>query len=143
MITITRIAGESYNLQTGEQMPKALILSNGIREYSLYVDDHTAKDILSLLLEVSQESTASSAPVGSEPSQEKRKVPSAEDPVIPSHGSRSQIYALEHATYGGPLEAPQPPPMAVIEGDDPDTEEEYGLEPGEEYNDPATGAASL
>ena len=48
MIFVSRIVGESYDLQTGKELPKALVLSNGTYEHTLYVDDKTVQAIISL-----------------------------------------------------------------------------------------------
>lgn len=133
MITVTRIAGESYNLQTGEMLPKALVLSNGAKEYFLYVDEETAAAVLQLLVE--DTSSVEHLP----PSRFR------EESVEPSEQPKKEPPNKEPLRKNLDLEAPaaQPPPMAVVEGAPEQEEEEYEREPGEEYNDPATGAASL
>jgi hypothetical protein len=50
MITVKRITGESYDLETGEEIPKTLVLSNGSQEVSIAVDDETAVEVVKLMV---------------------------------------------------------------------------------------------
>lgn len=123
MIKVTRIAGESFDLETKQEMPKALILSNGKREYAIYVDDETAKAVVELMME--------SLPARAVPknggSSSTNTRPTPERPVIPV--AEPELAAPEMATVG---DAPETEP-----------DDNIGMEPGEEYNDPTTGAESL
>jgi hypothetical protein len=132
MIKVTRIAGESYNLETRQEMPKALILSNGKREFAVYVGDDVAEAVLEMMLDSEAPARAGKPRV---------EEPTLERPVMPPQLAKpapktppARVHTFE-----------KPPPMAEI-GDAPEPEEEddnSGSEPGEEYNDPATGAGSL
>lgn len=128
MIRVVRIAGESFDLETKREMPKALILSNGMREYALYVDDDTATAVLGMMLDGPKQNVSMSTKVPE---------PTIERPVIPTKPKPVPITTFEKPSRS--------PSMAEVGGA---AEEEYedenlGVEPGEEYNDPATGAESL
>lgn len=127
MIKVTRIAGESFDLETKEELPKALILFNGKREYPIYVDDETARAVVEMMME---------------------SVPAR---AVPKNGGSS-------STNTGPLagipeelkkrldslEPKGPPPMATVgDAPEPEMDDNSGVDPGEEYNDTATGAESL
>lgn len=49
MIRVVRITGEGFNLENGEQEPKALVLSNGENEVSIPVDDEAVNAVLHLM----------------------------------------------------------------------------------------------
>jgi len=130
MIKVTRIAGESFDLETKQELPKALILSNGKREYTIYIDDETAKAVVELMMEspaVSEEVKKGNGKRSSTNTRPPAPRPQVSEPVV--------IPVTEPAG---------PPPMATV-GDEPEPEmdDNSGFEPGEEYNDPATGAESL
>ncbi len=120
MIRIVRLAGESYDLETGTQLPKALILSNGVREFALHVDDDTAMAVVHMMAEGQQALDEAVA-----------------EAKVPGNGS------------GEPIEEPprlrevEPPTMASVVDDEAEEEDSLEREPGEEYNDPATGVGSL
>ena len=127
MIKVVRIAGESFDLESRKEMPKSLILSNGKREFSLYVDDVTA----AVVLEMMRDSDVQPAPASPQ-------VPSPERPVMAKPVKKP---AAPVRTFEKPVAAP---PMAEVEvGGSAADDDNSGFEPGEEYNDPATGAASL
>jgi hypothetical protein len=131
MIKVVRIAGESFDLENQHEMPKALILSNGAEEFSVYVDDETAAAVLKLML------------AGAHPNVSMSTKPAPERPVAPTKAVRpAQVRTFEpvhtHENVG------EPPPMVEVGGSAAEVEEDTSeLEPGEEYNDPATGAESL
>jgi hypothetical protein len=118
MIRVARIAGESFDFITKSELPKALILSNGFRELSLHVDDETARAIVEMELE----SEASHV---------------SPDPVPATRNHDPQVVARTFDTRSPVVERQRSNP-AIME-----LEDEQGLEPGEEYNDPTTGAESL
>lgn len=135
MIKVTRIAGESYDFENRRETPKALILSNGKREFALYVDDATAEAVLEMMLE-----SDTPEPKNGKPGV---VVPTPEHPVMPTAkpAPRKTAPAPVHT-----FEKPAPSPPMVEIGGAAELEEEddnSGFEPGEEYNDPATGAESL
>jgi hypothetical protein len=121
MIRVVRIAGESYDLETGATRSKELVLSNGYREVSLPVEDEAIQAVLLMMAEIRGET------------QLREEAP--EPPSAPEgNGGRAPHVIVElvddilvkdeaHAAY------------------EPEMEDEY--EPGEEYNDPATGVESL
>jgi hypothetical protein len=117
MIAVIRIAGESLDLQTGAEMPKALVLSNGISEYTLFVDDDTARAVIGMQREL-EEGSEDKASVGPEPT--------AVEKVKPLSKAPAQV-----AT------------MAVVDDEEERPQEEDELEPGEEYQDSQTGVDSL
>lgn len=51
MITVIRVTGESYDLETGTQIPKAIVISNGVQELSILVDDDTARKVIGLMMD--------------------------------------------------------------------------------------------
>ena len=59
MIKLIQIVGESYNLETGQETKKALVLSNGIRQLSVEVSDEVIRDLIMMQLEASQAETPS------------------------------------------------------------------------------------
>jgi hypothetical protein len=125
MIQVVRIQGESFNLGTGELIPKSLILSNGVRELFLPVDDSTAEEVLRMLVECAE--------VGEEvPSISGTVEPGVHKPVSPS----AKVDSLHIELVDTPLsEAGETPAVDDKEDDD--------FEPGEEYNDPMTGIGSM
>jgi hypothetical protein len=122
MIKVIRIAGESFDFETKKETPKALILSNGKTEFSLYVDDAVAEALVMMMLEADAV------------------------PVVPAKPNGS---AAKHATPTpapkAPVSRPKPEQqMAVVSHDEIDlSDDNSGFEPGEAYNDPSTGAESL
>lgn len=50
MIIVKRITGESFDLETGEQIPKTLVLSNGEREATIIIDDAAALTVVKLMV---------------------------------------------------------------------------------------------
>ena len=49
MIVVRRIAGESFDLVTGEEIPKSLVLTNGHSEVSIPVDDASVARVIELM----------------------------------------------------------------------------------------------
>lgn len=47
-VTVARIQGESFDLSTGEAVPKAVVLTNGTSEIPLYVNDEIAMSVLAM-----------------------------------------------------------------------------------------------
>lgn len=134
MIRVIRIAGESYDLETGEELPKALILSNGLREFALHVDDDTAHAVVQMMAE-SQEARS------------QKTVEKAKRVSIPGNGSNpvELIRPAHRDGLEGIVQGAHSPAMATVV-DAPEEEElmdDEGYEPGEEYSDPATGVGSL
>lgn len=128
-ITIKKILGESFDLDTKEELPKALLLSNGQAEAVVYVDDACIEQVLLLMAGVTP-TVASTAPVRASVSAE-----SINQPVQQSVRRRS----------------PQPRKITQSEIDEIAASEAFqkfdgaleGFDPGEVYADPDTGASSL
>jgi hypothetical protein len=116
MIFVSRIVGESYDLGSGKELPKALVLSNGKEELLLFVED----DIIQSIIRLSQTAApaAPAAPV-------QKQVLKLQDQVQVSDESEVR---LNPSLIPEPAELPEPP---VEEG------------PGSDYDDPTTGVASL
>ena len=55
MIKLVSIVGESYDLETGNELPKSIVLTNGIRQLSIPVSDEVIKDILMMEMELKKE----------------------------------------------------------------------------------------
>lgn len=128
MIRVVRIAGESFDLETKKELPKSLVLSNGTRELSVYVDDDTAAEVLKMMLEGTRPDTSTSTRPALKRAPEPVPIHTFEKPTQ----ARSPVPVCSN-------ENGRPTPSVVAEGE----EENGGLEPGEEYDDPATGAGSL
>lgn len=140
MIRVVRIAGESYDLETGSEFPKALILSNGIREFALHVDDETIKAVVEMMAEGqmarNQKTVAKAKQVkvpgnGSTGPAVPQETPAQEQAdVVVYEDQAAQRFVDELREATGEIPADEP-------------EDDTGYEPGEEYNDPATGVESL
>jgi hypothetical protein len=126
VIKVVRIAGESYDLETGAEMPKALVLSNGVREVSIHVDDSVINEVVQMM----QESPSAPAPIAA--------------PVEPPGGNGG--LELPDVDLQTPrISTTQPRPAVNLEAEIAAAEATVageGFEPGEEYDDPGTGAAS-
>jgi len=137
MIKVTRIAGESFDLENRHEMPKALILSNGKREFALYVDDETAGAVLEMMLD-------DDTPTPSKNGPPKVAVPTSKHPVMAAAELVTPAPKKPASVPVHNFEKPKPPPMAEVgRAAEPEEDDNSGFEPGEEYNDPATGAESL
>lgn len=53
MIKVVRISGESFDLESGKEIPKALVLSNGIREILIPVDEEIIVQVIQMTTETS------------------------------------------------------------------------------------------
>lgn len=143
MIRVVRIAGESYDLETGATRPKEVVLSNGHREVGLPVDDEKVQDLLMMAAEIDM-----LAQLGEKEGLVEEELVTAPNGIpVPRWGGPSPSQG-----NGG---AERPPDMSQLSDEmgphdhthegpvtyEPESDEEY--EPGEEYNDPATGVGSL
>jgi len=124
MIKVIRIAGESFDFETKKETPKALILSNGKTEFSLYVGDDVAAAVVRMMLESEPEGTAPSKSNGSAVVRSPTPVPQPKAAVAS-------------------MSAKTPQMASVVDEELASMEDNLGGDPGEEYNDPATGAESL
>jgi hypothetical protein len=58
MIVVRRIAGESYDLVTGKEQPKALVLSNGHSEVFVPINEETVLRVIQLMVTSPQDNAA-------------------------------------------------------------------------------------
>ena len=114
MIVVARIVGEGIDLASGSETPKSLVLSNGQREITLQVDDETIQEVIRMASESG--AIAMSAPPYPEPT------------VVPPH------VEVPH------IEEPALAPPAMSLDDEEDVTSDGA---GDEYDDPATGVASI
>ncbi len=138
MIRVIRIAGESFDLESGKEMSKAIVLSNGHRELSVYVDD----DIIQGLLQMSAEAVSEAPQIPQHPGWPK-SLPSdngtgAEQPLSTVMDQGGLADAL--ATQGTELDFETDPVFEATPSFGP---KEPEFEAGEEYDDPSTGTPSL
>jgi hypothetical protein len=139
MIFVTRIIGESYDFSSGSQLPKSMVVSNGVREINIAVSDEVAIEVLALMAELR--------------AQVKKAMPPA--PVVPVVHSPAKLPESDYEEPvtevrtnlfrgQGPAKAPTASPYRASF-----TEEAQallapvGVEPGSEYDDEGTGVESL
>jgi len=113
VITVTRIIGESYDFGTGKETPKAIVLSNGLSEVAVAVDEETLAQVIALYVEAEQQDHIHTSEDG--------RVPE----VDPYHEPPPSIQT--------PDDEPQVPPSFD------DIEQEVGPE----YNDLSSGVESI
>jgi hypothetical protein len=128
MIRITRVVGESFDLETKTETPKALVLSNGIREFHLYVDDDTALSIIAMIQETGEASSKPALVTAFSFTPDKPGYYVAGRSPLLDQSAKSALPALASVE-----ELPEVAQGA--EGGDQG--------PGDEYNDVLTGAGSL
>jgi hypothetical protein len=117
MIFVSRIIGESYDMNTGKEMPKAIALSNGKEEVLLYVDDN----IVQALIQMAKKSERAVV------------VPPPVDLQVPARRPEppeDTNVRLNPRLVPQVVDVPEEPP-AQDDG------------PGADYDDPTTGVASL
>ena len=122
MITVSKISGESFDLNTGKELPKSLVLTNGRRELLVVVDDDTIREIIEMEME-----SRNQLP----------ETPEARRPGVPPH--RPPIAASSNIRMNPELSVPELAEMSEIQDEEPPEEEG----PGAVYDDPATGVPSL
>lgn len=128
MIRVTRIVGESFDLESGEEKSKAIMLSNGHRELLVHVSD----GVIDSLLRMTAEALPPDAP----------QVPSGNGSGVPQPPAKvlsqeEMDSALE--TQGTDLDFKTDPVFEDVPAFAPEPE----FEAGEEYDDPSTGTPSL
>lgn len=143
MILIKRIVGESLDLETGEEISRGLLLTNGISEVVVPVDDEFLKTVILLMHEMRggppmpeaqpvQETPAPSAVVKNNvPTPQ--KVPATVAPFVME--PRPDVME-EHLASGAVADF-----MGDLESGDFAPEEDF--DPGETYEDPDTGVDSI
>ena len=124
MIEVVRITGESFDLKSGAEIPKALVLSNGIREIHVTVGDEVVAEVVGMMAEAA----GIAHEVGPVP------------PPAPPPGNGDLDAAVEAVQQDIQRRvSAQPAPIAQVE--DAPVDEDEG--PGEEYDDESTGVSSL
>jgi hypothetical protein len=126
VIKVVRIAGESYDLETGSELSKAIVLSNGAREISIHVDDNIIGEIVQMMTEAQ----GGTLPMG--PSKPQVPQPTGGNGGLEPPDVKSPSPPLVKPKVK--LEAELAAAEAAVSGEE--------FEPGEEYDDPGTGAAS-
>jgi len=114
MISVIKIVGDSFDFRTGKETPKSIVLSNGKKEVSIYVNDEEALAIVSMLAD-------------------EVVVPEVKvhvEPVTPV--SRPALVAMTNETVD--MRTPAEPELV----DEPNVED-----PGVDYADKLTGVGSL
>lgn len=127
MISVIAISGETYDLSTGRETPKGIILSNGIRNITIEVSDEVIKEVILLDTEARNVSVPkSAAPLEPKRNGKTRKVKVA---LAVAQEAAEQLELGVAVLEDNPLgEAVDPPPE-----DDP----------GFDYADSETGVASV
>lgn len=128
MIRVVRIAGEGYDLDTGEAHPKSLVLTNGYREVFLPVDDQAVHAVLEMVAEVA--------------AVELKKAPEGNG-GLHEHELEKAMAAETHEGIKDSVAVKLREGCRPVLGELPDEPVEELYEPGEEYSDPATGVGSL
>ena len=54
MIYLSRIVGESLDLQTGQELPPSIVLSNGDQDITLYVGEQEMRQIVAMYVGTTQ-----------------------------------------------------------------------------------------
>jgi len=121
MIRVTRIIGESFDVETRTETPKSVVLSNGKREVVIPVGDEVAQAIVGMLVE-DLESRIPSGP---------RPTPTLDEVLSSPDGQE----ALAKENYG--------PDWQEQKNRQPELAEIPDEGPGNEYDDPTTGVESL
>jgi hypothetical protein len=143
MILIKQIVGESLNLDTGEEISKGLLLSNGISEIVVPANDELLRAVILLVHEArGGPSVENSRPVREAPAPTAARAPTPRKPsAAPAAAAASFVIAPvpnemeEHLSSDSVSD--------FMSGLDGDFEEEEGFDPGEVYEDPDTGTASI
>lgn len=123
MLKVVKIIEGGINLETQEELPRSIVISNGYREVHVAVNDNVIRELVALFVD------------NGEPHQ---NIPVGDSPNAPTTPRR-------------PIKrpSPSPPPVATTTGDTFEVEDEQvfdedeGFEPGEEFSDSGTGASSL
>jgi len=141
MLTITKIIEGGIDLATREELPRCVVVSNGAREVTVPVPNGAMEKIVQLYIEGLQVERTSHANQVVQSIKGLNIVEKAE--VVDDLHVRVQPKApTEHIEMK--VEVPretsdydEPPPSSDVVDDD------SGFQPGEEYDDSGTGAASL
>ena len=121
MISVIAISGETYDLQTGHETPKSLILSNGLRTITIEVNDEVIREVILMNAEIA----------GAQPAP-KRNVKSKRAKVI-------EEPPLEETVEDGMESAAEPNLGEAADAPDGDAEGDAGVD----YFDTDRGVASV
>lgn len=137
MITITKIQGESYDVNTGQEMGRALVITNGISTATIEVPDAAVETVVQLIVELQQRHQH---PVREEYVTDA----SGGNPVIKEGASRAVPSKANGSRVRSPMREALPSQArdffeSALSGD----VNEENFEPGETYDDPDTGVSSL
>ena len=124
MIRVTKIVGESFDIDSGKETPKSVVLSNGKREVVIPVGDDVAQAIVGMLVE-ELEGRLPRTP---------RPTPTLDEVLSSPDGQE----ALSKENYG-----PDWQEQVSRRPVQPELAENPEDGPGDEYDDPATGVGSL
>jgi hypothetical protein len=78
MIRVTRIIGESYNVETGETVSKLLVVTNGVDEVAIPIGDAYVESVIRLL---TAEPITPQVPKNTVPAKPKRNGRKTAEPV--------------------------------------------------------------
>jgi hypothetical protein len=139
MIRVVRLAGESLDLETGTELPKSLVLSNGLREVSIIISDDIAREVVRMQVELKKYVSEHIDNPGVDPDgQPQENVPKSTSPTNIEEAKQQIQRRIQQVTRAQPAD---PPPLAEVEDSPGDDEGDDG--PGSEYEDQNTGTASL
>ena len=119
MLKVVKIIEGGINLETKEELPRSIVISNGHREVHVPANDIVIRDVVSLFVDNGEP----------KPPEEELLTKAPNVPQRPPPSPR-----------------PASPRTAVtFEADEPasDSFDDEGFEPGEEFSDSGTGASSL
>jgi len=145
MIRVVRISGESIDLETGKELPKSLVLSNGLREISITVSDEIVQEVIRLQVEQAQfrseQEVKGSGIVAGQVAGHTVGPPNPLSASAIEEAKRQIHERIQKVVRQPSVAAPgQPPPLATL---DDAPEERDPDDPGQEYDDRITGAVSL
>jgi len=127
MLKVVKIIEGGIDLETQEELPRSLIVSNGRREVTVPANDNVIREVVELLAEM------------------------VDAPLDVSMEAKMRVNS--QPVSGSTTPRPPPSPRPVSKSPSPfESDEERGsqtpfddegFEPGEEFNDGGTGAGSL
>lgn len=134
MLKVVKIIEGGIDLVTQEELPRSLIISNGMREIAVPANDIVIREVVELIAEYAAKP----------PNVSVEDVSRYTEPNAPATPPR--------ANMANPYRRTPPSPQVVNQAPSPFEDEEEGprmpidedgFEPGEEFNDGGTGAGSL
>jgi len=140
MLKVVKITEGGIDLETKTELPRAIVISNGHREVTVPANDIVIKEVVALFAENG----------GPKPEGAERHLAAAHKWPL-GHGGASSY--VDPKSPPRNIERPPPSPQPVTMGspspfieeaeEGPQTPDDEGFEPGEEFNDGGTGASSL